>query len=103
MSARADASVADHNPRPRTDADSLAYIIYTSGSTGRPKGVAVTHRPLHNLFQWAARLFRFTPADIGLCVTSLGFDLSVFDILGLLGYGAGIHVADAAEQADPGL
>lgn len=103
VSARADTNRADRNPCPRTDADSLAYIIYTSGSTGRPKGVAVTHRPLHNLFQWAARLFRFTPADIGLCVTSLGFDLSVFDILGLLGYGASIYVADAEEQSDPGL
>ena len=103
VSARADAGQADRNPRPGTDADSLAYIIYTSGSTGRPKGVAVTHRPLHNLLQWAARLFRFTPADVGLCVTSLGFDLSVFDILGLLGYGASIYVADAEEQSDPAL
>ena len=101
--ARADESQADRDPHPGTGPDDLAYIIHTSGSTGRPRGVAVTHRPLHNLFQWAARLFRFTPADIGLCVTSLGFDLSAFDILGLLGYGASIYVADGEEQSDPGL
>jgi amino acid adenylation domain-containing protein len=103
MAARAGEDQADRNPRPGTDADSLAYVIYTSGSTGRPKGVAVTHRPVHNLLQWAARSFRFTAEDIGLCVTSLGFDLSVFDILGLLGYGASIYVADAEEQSDPAL
>jgi amino acid adenylation domain-containing protein len=100
MSAR---NQADRNPSPGTDADSLAYIIYTSGSTGRPKGVAVSHRPVHNLLQWAERLFRFTAADVGLCVTSLGFDLSVFDILGLLGFGASIYVADGEEQSDPAL
>jgi len=84
-------------------ADSTAYIIFTSGSTGEPKGVAVTHRALHNLFHWCGRTYGFGPGDIGLCITSLGFDLSVFDILGLLGYGAGIYVADAEEQHDPSL
>jgi amino acid adenylation domain-containing protein len=82
-------------------ADSTAYVIYTSGSTGTPKGVVVTHRPVWNLLQWCARTFHFGPDDVGLCVTSLGFDLSVFDILGLLGYGAGIYLADAAQQRDP--
>ena len=82
-------------------ADSTAYVIYTSGSTGTPKGVVVTHRPLWNLLQWCARTFHFGPDDVGLCVTSLGFDLSVFDILGLLGHGAGLYVADAAQQRDP--
>lgn len=103
ITAARDRESADRNPPPSASADSLAYIIYTSGSTGRPKGVAVTHRPVHNLLQWAARVFRFTPDDIGLCVTSLGFDLSVFDIFGLLGYGASVYVADSEEQADPGL
>jgi amino acid adenylation domain-containing protein len=82
-------------------ADSTAYVIYTSGSTGTPKGVVVTHRPVWNLLQWCARTFDFGPADVGLCVTSLGFDLSVFDILGLLGYGGSVYVADAAQQRDP--
>ncbi|WP_432954414.1 amino acid adenylation domain-containing protein [Micromonospora haikouensis] len=82
-------------------ADSTAYVIYTSGSTGTPKGVVVTHRPVWNLLQWCARTFHFGPDDVGLCVTSLGFDLSVFDILGLLGFGAGLYVADAAQQRDP--
>ncbi|WP_435122041.1 amino acid adenylation domain-containing protein [Micromonospora tulbaghiae] len=96
-------SAAVPDPEPCTGEDDLAYVIFTSGSTGRPKGVAVTHRAVHNLLHWARRTFRFGPEDTGLCVTSLGFDLSVFDILGLLGYGASIYVADSEQQKDPAL
>lgn len=91
------------DPEPVSGADSVAYRLFTSGSTGRPKCVAVAHRSLHNLFDWCHRTFDFGPRDTGLCVTSLGFDLSVFDILGLLAYGAGLYIADEAEQRDPDL
>ncbi len=91
------------NPEPVGGPDSVAYRLLTSGSTGRPKCVVVAHRSLHNLFDWCRRTFAFGPDDTGLCVTSLGFDLSVFDILGLLGYGAGLYIADEAEQRDPDL
>ncbi|GAA3897362.1 hypothetical protein GCM10022244_04560 [Streptomyces gulbargensis] len=90
-------------PEPVNDVDDLAYVIFTSGSTGRPKGVGVTHRPMLNLFEWARRTFGFGPGDLGLCVTSLGFDLSVFDIFGLLGLGAALYVADEEQQRDPRL
>jgi amino acid adenylation domain-containing protein len=93
----------DHNPEPVAGPDSTAYIIFTSGSTGKPKGVAVTHRPVHNLLNWCYRTFAFGPGDVVLCVTSLGFDLSVFDIFGLLGCGGGIYIADAVQQRDPRL
>lgn len=63
----------------------------------------MTHRPVHNLLNWCYRTFGFGPEDVGLCVTSLGFDLSVFDIFGLLGCGGGLYIADDAEQRDPGL
>ncbi|MEU5397675.1 amino acid adenylation domain-containing protein [Streptomyces sp. NPDC005963] len=90
-------------PEPVNDVDDLAYVIFTSGSTGRPKGVAVTHRPMLNLFEWCQRTFGFGPGDLGLSVTSLGFDLSVFDIFGLLSMGAALYVADEEEQRDPQL
>ncbi|MEU6074004.1 amino acid adenylation domain-containing protein [Micromonospora sp. NPDC047074] len=103
----ADAPVADpreeHTPEPGTGADSTAYVVFTSGSTGRPNGVAVTHRPLHNLFAWCRRTHGFGPHDLGLSVTSLGFDLSVFDLLGLPAYGAGVYLADDAQRRDPEL
>jgi len=80
-----------------------AYVIFTSGSTGRPKGVQVGHRAVLNLLHWCGRTFGFGPGDLGVCVTSLGFDLSVFDLLGLLGRGAAVYVADEDEQRDPAL
>ncbi|HEX6969582.1 MAG TPA: amino acid adenylation domain-containing protein [Micromonosporaceae bacterium] len=89
--------------RPIAGIDTTAYVIFTSGSTGRPKGVAVTHRPLRNLLNWCYRTHGFGPDDIGLCVTSLGFDLSVFDLFGLLGCGASLYIADAVQQKDPAL
>ncbi|ACU71510.1 amino acid adenylation domain protein [Catenulispora acidiphila DSM 44928] len=98
-----DSAATDQNPEPVNGVDDAAYIIYTSGSTGRPKGVVVTHRPLHNLFAWCHRMYGFDSSDVGLSVTSLGFDLSAFDLLGLLGRGAGVYIADEVQQKDPAL
>ncbi|MCG8468086.1 MAG: amino acid adenylation domain-containing protein [Gemmatimonadetes bacterium] len=81
-------------------AERAAYVIFTSGSTGEPKGVVVQHRPLVNLIEWCARTFDLGPADRGLFVNSLGFDLSVFDILGLLAVGASIRIVSDEERLD---
>jgi amino acid adenylation domain-containing protein/non-ribosomal peptide synthase protein (TIGR01720 family) len=82
-------------------ADSPAYVIFTSGSTGEPKGVQVSHRAVCNLLDWATREYEFTEHDRALCVASLGFDLSVFDIFGLLGCGGSLRIASADELAHP--
>ncbi|MFF8413728.1 amino acid adenylation domain-containing protein [Streptomyces omiyaensis] len=89
------------DPEPVAHADNTAYVIFTSGSTGKPKGVTVAHRPVHNLIHWCERTFGFGPDDVSLCVTALDFDLSVFDIFGLLAVGGGVYVADATQQRDP--
>jgi amino acid adenylation domain-containing protein len=82
-------------------ADHLAYIIYTSGSTGIPKGVVVKHRPAINLIEWVNRTFAVGPSDRVLFVNSLGFDLSVYDIFGLLAAGGSVRVASGEELRDP--
>src|SRR6185295_3388125 len=60
--------------------ENLAYVMYTSGSTGRPKGVGVEHRNVAALIAWAHQ--SFPPADLEsvLAVTSVCFDLSVFEL-----------------------
>jgi amino acid adenylation domain-containing protein len=89
-------------PLPRvTDADDLAYIIFTSGSTGHPKGVAVRHRPVVNLISWSQESFGIGPSDRVLFVTALTFDLSVYDVFGLLAAGGSVRVASAADLAEP--
>lgn len=74
------------------DPDGEAYVIFTSGSTGAPKGVAVSHRAVCNLIDWAGRTYGFNANDRALWVTSLGFDLSVFDIFGILAHGGSVRV-----------
>ncbi len=83
------------------DAEDLAYVIFTSGSTGRPKGVAVRHRAAWNTIRDLNERFEIGAADRVLAVSSLAFDLSVYDIFGLLGSGGAV-VAPAFDRAsDP--
>ncbi|MFL6199844.1 MAG: amino acid adenylation domain-containing protein [Thermoanaerobaculia bacterium] len=81
--------------------DDLAYVIHTSGSTGQPKGIGVQHRPAVNLIDWVNRTMEVGPDDRLLFVTSLGFDLSVYDIFGTLAAGGTIHVAPEEALRDP--
>ena len=60
--------------------DDLMYIIYTSGSTGKPKGVMTSYSGVLNTLYDLVERFYITDKDTLLSVTSIGFDLSVFDI-----------------------
>jgi amino acid adenylation domain-containing protein/FkbM family methyltransferase len=79
----------------------IAYVIFTSGSTGVPKGVVVEHRPVINLIEWVNRYTAVDGRDKQLFVTSLGFDLSVYDIFGILAAGAAIRVVEAGDIKNP--
>src|SRR4029078_7302278 len=72
--------------------DEVAYVIYTSGSTGVPKGVTITHRAARNTLADLTERFRIDRDDRVLWVSSLSFDLSIFDIFGLLGAGGAVVV-----------
>ncbi|UXI66284.1 non-ribosomal peptide synthetase [Tahibacter amnicola] len=85
----------------RQGPDQLAYVIYTSGSTGRPKGVEMTHAAVVNtLIDINARI-GLCPADRVLSVSSLTFDLSVYDIFGALAAGACVVMLSDASSGDP--
>jgi amino acid adenylation domain-containing protein/non-ribosomal peptide synthase protein (TIGR01720 family) len=94
-------SLPDHAPPCRAEAEDTAYIIFTSGSTGTPKGVVVRHRPAVNLIEWVNRTFSVGPADRVLFVTALSFDLSVYDVFGLLAAGGSVRIASEADLEDP--
>jgi amino acid adenylation domain-containing protein/non-ribosomal peptide synthase protein (TIGR01720 family) len=81
--------------------DDLAYVIFTSGSTGKPKGVVLQHRPVVNLIEWVNEAFAVGPGDTLLFITSLCFDLSVYDVFGTLAAGATVHIAGDDEVKDP--
>ncbi|MCE9567893.1 MAG: amino acid adenylation domain-containing protein [Planctomycetes bacterium] len=89
------------NLGPVSTPDDRCYVIYTSGSTGRPKGVVLRHRAVVNTLDWVNTTFGVGPSDRVLFVTSLSFDLSVYDIFGVLGAGGSVRVADEEELRDP--
>lgn len=89
------------NPADPGDPERLAYVIYTSGSTGKPKGVVLRHGPVVNLIDWVNKTFQVGAGDRLLFVTSLNFDLSVYDIFGILAAGATNRVASSEELRDP--
>ncbi|MDD4111480.1 MAG: amino acid adenylation domain-containing protein [Herbinix sp.] len=68
--------------------DDMAYVIYTSGSTGRPKGVTISHGAAANTIHDINRKFSVNENDRIIGLSSMCFDLSVYDIFGSLGSGA---------------
>ncbi|HET6210618.1 MAG TPA: AMP-binding protein, partial [Jatrophihabitans sp.] len=89
-------------PRPveRAGTD-LAYVIYTSGSTGVPKGVMIDHRGAVNTLLDINSRFGLGPDDRVLALSSLSFDLSVFDIFGTLAAGAAVVSLEPELARDP--
>lgn len=89
----------DSNPTHKIHPQSLAYIIYTSGSTGKPKGVLIEHHSLLNTLISVNAEYNVGSDDAVILLSNLTFDLSVYDILGLLI--AGGKVVIPADSKDP--
>jgi len=79
----------------------VAYVIYTSGSTGAPKGVAIEHRGAVNTIEDINARFGVRPSDRVLALSALTFDLSVYDIFGVLAAGGTIVLPEAWGLRDP--
>ncbi len=86
------------NPQHPSD---LAYIIYTSGSTGLPKGVMIDHRGAVNTILDINRRFGIKSSDRILALSALNFDLSVYDIFGMLAAGGTIVIPSPNKTKDP--
>ena len=78
--------------------EELAYILFTSGSTGLPKGVQVPHRAAVATITDLVDRYSINARDRSLQVSSLEFDLSVFDIFGLLAVGGAVVVPGDDER-----
>ncbi|HSG38293.1 MAG TPA: amino acid adenylation domain-containing protein, partial [Thermoanaerobaculia bacterium] len=101
---RVEAEAPAEDPEPLAPAqkpEDLAYVIFTSGSTGQPKGVVIDHRGAVNTILDLNQRFQVGPADRVFALSSLSFDLSVYDIFGTLAAGGTIVFPDASRRRDP--
>ncbi|HQP30616.1 MAG TPA: amino acid adenylation domain-containing protein, partial [Deltaproteobacteria bacterium] len=94
-------AVEDMPPAPVQQATDLAYVIFTSGSTGSPKGVMIDHQGAVNTIRDINQRFGVGPSDRTLALSNLNFDLSVYDVFGLLAAGGAIVIPDAQSRQDP--
>ena len=86
---------------PQVFADDVAYVIFTSGSTGIPKGVTISHRGAMNTINAINKEFGITKKDGVLAISELGFDLSVYDIFGILAVGGKIIFPIQSRTKEP--
>ncbi|ROO59760.1 amino acid adenylation domain-containing protein [Micromonospora sp. Llam0] len=82
------------------DPDDSAYVIFTSGSTGTPKGVEISHDAAANTCTDINTRFGVGPDDRVLALSALDFDLSVYDIFGVLGAGGTLVLPAEDERRD---
>ena len=81
--------------------EDLAYVLFTSGSSGEPKGVMMEHRGALNTIEDLNQRWGVGPGDRILALSSLSFDLSVYDIFGALAAGAAVVLPDPRRQREP--
>ncbi len=79
----------------------LAYVIFTSGSTGTPKGVMIDHRGALNTIVDINDNFSISNQDVVFGISSLSFDLSVYDLFGTLAAGGKLVLPDHDKLRDP--
>lgn len=78
-----------------------AYIIYTSGSTGTPKGVVISHLSALNTCIDINQRHQINENDRVLSLSALHFDLSVYDIFGVLSAGGALIIPLETQRRDP--
>ncbi|MFI4918473.1 MAG: amino acid adenylation domain-containing protein [Legionellales bacterium] len=79
----------------------LAYVIFTSGSTGKPKGVCISHHGAVNTIEAVNQRFNVCAQDVVLALSELNFDLSVYDVFGVLGAGGLVVFPEQALSREP--
>ncbi|MGH3401122.1 MAG: amino acid adenylation domain-containing protein [Streptosporangiaceae bacterium] len=86
---------------PSSGPENAGFLLYTSGSTGRPKGVGLTLQAMANLAAWHRE---FLPGGAGTRTAqfaSIGFDVSVLEMLSCLTTGKTLMIVPDLIRKDP--
>jgi amino acid adenylation domain-containing protein len=86
---------------PAAGQEDLAYVIFTSGSTGEPKGVMIEHQAAANTILDINQRFQVGPGDRVLALSSLSFDLSVYDLFGTFAAGGTVVLPGPEARHEP--
>lgn len=79
----------------------LAYAIYTSGSTGKPKGAMIEHRNIVNFVFGVREMMDFTSGSSVLSMSTISFDIFIFEIIPSLLSGLKIIIANKEQKMSP--
>lgn len=78
-----------------------AYVLFTSGSTGTPKGVTIGNNGAMLTTDVSVRDYGIGPNDRILGLSSIAFDLSVWDMLAALTSGAALILPTEHQDRNP--
>ena len=95
------ASYPDERMASVNSLDDICYVIFTSGSTGKPKGVVLSHRGVMNTLRDCNQRYGVTESDRALQLSDLSFDISVYDIFGMLSAGGAVVIPDEERHLEP--
>jgi amino acid adenylation domain-containing protein len=95
-----ESNICESDRNQRLSPEHPAYVIYTSGSTGRPKGVMVPRGALSVFLDSISEQITFGPGQTHLAITTIGFDISILELLLPLCQGARVVIASREEARD---